>query len=86
MKITKEYRFISALSVKNFLLTHHLAKKLDEIFLPALWNLLINTTNQFVAALQKNKAIVDMKYLNDFILEIRAEIMRRKSQKDISMT
>ena len=86
MKTTKEYIFASALSVKNFLLTQHLAKKLDEIFLPALWNLLINTTNQFVAALQKDKAIVEMKYLHDFILEIRAEIRRRQNQKDLSMT
>jgi hypothetical protein len=77
MKIRKEYKFTSALSIKNFLLTQHLAKNLDEIFLPALSNLLINTTNQFVAALQKDKAIVETKYLYDFILEIRAEINRR---------
>ena len=77
MKTAKEYKFNSSFSVKNFLLTRHLAKKLDEIFLPALWSLLINTTNQFVAALQKDKAIVEMKYLHDFILEIRAEIKRR---------
>ena len=82
METSKEYKVISVHSVENFLLTQHLAKKLNELFLPALSNLLLNTTIQFIAALKKDRPLGGMKHLYDFILEIRAEIIRKEGRKE----
>ena len=59
-----------------------MTKKLDELSLVELSELLLSTNDQFLLALQNHRPIEVLQHLRDCLKEIHAEIKKREGLKE----